>query len=412
VLVLSALLLPVFLGMLGLAVDLGVGFASRRIAQNTADDAVFGGTILVIDNNPSCSPGSTTCMAFVSQDLYNAFYDAVLSSDAPNHGSPTIHLYDPSAGGASANALGTIDIAAQFIDASGNAVLASNGSSYLYDNTTPIPSAASGVRAHVSWPQQTYFGAAVGWKTYTVAGSAADVSGITAPTQVSLAPFGVWWDPPYGPCATRACLTPLGGTMAGTTAATGAASKVCLTYATATLPCLFYQNSHPNLNGSSPNNLPDGTQMLIFSNGYSSDAGTSLSGTTDPDYQLGANDFKGYFGWTGAQTTCLNSFIGVTGNGNNGNNALAALGASLTMLSPTVGVATFAVIDLAQKSGSVAVYAYNFVPLIVNMSDVAAAGTNGPWYGYVASAYAPTATTACVTPPGTSPYFAKPVPLQ
>jgi hypothetical protein len=410
VLVLVALLLPVFLGMLGLAIDLGVGFASHRIAQNTADAAAFGGTILIIDNDPSCSPGSTTCMAFLSKDVYNAFSDAVLGSDAPNQRNPTIHLYDPSGGGAPANTLGTIDIAVQFIDSTGNAVLASNGSSYLYNTTTPLPTAATGLRAHVSWPQQTYFGAAVGWKTYTVAGTAADVAGKTAPTQVSLAPFGVWWDPPYGPCATSACPNP----TTGQAAAAGGASKACLTYSTALLPCLFSQSSHPNLNGSSPNNLPDGTQMLIFANGYASGASTSLSGTTDPDYHLGANDFKGYFGWTGAQTTCLNSYIGVTGNGNNGNNALAALQASLTIVDRTnnVGVGVFAVLDSAQKSGSVAVYAYNFVPLLIPLNAVNAAGTNGPWYGYVANAYAPTATAACATPPGSSPYFAKPVPLQ
>ena len=349
VFVLAALLLPVFLGMLGLAVDLGVGFASHRIAQNTADAAAFGGTILNIDNDPSCTPGSTTCMAFVSKDIYNAFYDAVLGSDAPNHSTPTIHLYDPSTGGSPANTVGTIDIAAQFIDASGNAVVANNGSSYLYNNTTPIPSAAPGLRAKVSWPQRTYFGAAVGWKTYSVSGVAAYVGGKTAPTQASLAPFGVWWDPPYGPCATSDCPSPTTGQVA----AAGGASKVCLPpIATAVLPCLFNQNSHPNLNATAPNNLPDGTRMVIFANQYSKDAGTSLSGTTDPDYQLGSNDFKGYFGWTGSQVTYLNSYIGVTGNGNNGNNAHAALQSALTIIDPinNVGVAVFAVIDLAQKS--------------------------------------------------------------
>jgi hypothetical protein len=409
VLVLSALLLPVFLGMLGLAVDLGVGFASHRTAQNTADSAAFGGTILIIDNDPGCSPGSRTCMSFRSADIYNAFFDAVKGSDVPNHSSPTIHLYDPSSGGAPANTLGTIDISAQFIDGSGTAVLASNGSSYLYDNSTPIPSTASGLRANVSWPQQTYFGVAVGWKTYTVAAVATYVTGPLSPTQVSLAPFGVWWDPPYGPCATRDCPSP----MAGTVAAAGGASAVCTAYSTAVLPCRTNTaNSHPNLNAPSPNELQEGTQMLIFSNQYSNDSGTSISGTTDPDYQLGANDFKGYFGWTGAQTTCLNSYVNVTGNGNNGNNALAALQASLTMVGPNEGVAVFAVLDLAQKNGSVSVYAYNFVPLLVNLNDVNAAGTNGPWYGYVNNEDAPSATTACATTPGTSPYFSKPVPLQ
>jgi hypothetical protein len=60
----------------------------------------------------------------------------------------------------------------------------------------------------------------------------------------------------------------------------------------------------------------------------------------------------------------------------------------------------------------VSVYAYNFVPLLVNLNDVNAAGTNGPWYGYVNNEDAPSATTACATTPGTSPYFSKPVPLQ
>ncbi|HEY8742911.1 MAG TPA: Tad domain-containing protein [Chloroflexota bacterium] len=414
VFVLAALLMPIFLGMLGLAVDLGVGFASHRIAQNTADAAAFGGTILIIDNDPSCVPGSLTCMSFVSKDIYNSLYDAVLGSDAPNHSSPTIHLYDPSSGGAPTNTLGTIDIAAQFIDATGNPMAASNGSSYIHDDSTPFPSAVGGLRAQVSWPQQTYFGVAVGWKTYTVASTAADVVGQKAPTQVSLAPFGVWWDPPYGPCATRDCPSPMQGQVAGA----DGPSPVCTIYTgSPNLPCFFYQgsggaHSHPNLNATPPHNLPVGTKMLIFSNKYASDAGTSIAGTTDPDYQLGANDFKGYFGWTGSQTTCLNSYLGVTGNGNDGNNALAALQGSLTMVGPNEGVATFAVIDLAQKSGAVAVYAYDVVPLVVNLNAVNAAGINGPWYGYVANAYAAGATAACATPPGSSPYFSKPVPLQ
>ncbi len=435
-LVLMALLLPVILGAMGLAVDLGLGFASYRVGQNTADAASYGAAILVADNDPSCTSGSKICMSFNSSDLYNAFVDAVRASDAPGHASPTINLYDPSNGGAPANTLGTIDIAAQYVNGTGGTVATSahDASTYLYDDTTPIPTEAAGIRATVSWPQQTYFGRAVNWGQYTVKATATYVAGVAAPTQVALAPFAVWWDPPYGGCtltkvptAKPACLN---GTPAQTAAQLAAVDSsgnpdptdVCTIVNSSMLPCLFNnsigaavnQLSHPNLRATGVHGLGPGTPLVFFSNHYSQDAGTTIGTSTDPDYQLGSNDFKGYFGWTGSQTTCLNSYVGVTGNGNDGNNAYAALQSAITIYDKAnnLGFAVFAVADSATKSGSVAINVYDFVPLIVDMNDIAAAGTNGPWIGYVDWEFTPTASTACPTKTKSGSYIQSVTPIQ
>ncbi len=340
VFLLLALLMPVLIGMAGLALDLGVGMASHRTAQNAADDVADAGAILIGDNDPNCSQTSPTCLHFTSQDIYNAFVDAVRLSGVPSSPTITVHLYDPSAGGAPVNTLGTVDVAAQFVDSSGSAVTASNGSSYLYDDSTSFPGSAAGILATVSWPQQTFFGRALNWNQYTVGAVAGYLATTVHPTKVTLAPFAVWWDPPYGACYAwqLTSSTTLGCTGQNNQPAPPPPypypwSTICVPtsgYYGATCPQdpapAGYSLDDPSQ--ASPIAPPPGTQVLIFDKSYKSDSGASnavLPSPVDPNYFLGSNDYKGYFGWTGSQPTCLGSYANVTGNGLDGNNAVAAL---------------------------------------------------------------------------------------
>lgn len=363
VFVVVALLLPVILGSVGLAVDLGVGYASRRVAQNTADAAAYGGTIIIIDNAPGV-------LTYNSQDVYNAFLDALQRSGAPQN----VNLYDPTGACAGArtapqNTLGTVDIKAQFLDANQGAL------TYLCNSSSvPIPPGGKGLRATVSWPQRTYFGAAVGWQTYNVGGVAAYLAGTQHFSQAVIAPFAVWWDPPYGPQNAADTTGQLGNT-------------ICFPHdgSVSNVPCRANGGDPDVERGYGP---PVGTRVTFFDNGYKSDDPNDglVTPTQDPDYQLGANDFKGYFGSAGNPgpiTVCLGTVVVYTGNGNNGRNAATALQSALKWINSahTIGYARFALVDQAAKNGSVTVNVYNTVILQVDTTQTS--NQNGPWVGTV-----------------------------
>ncbi len=67
VLILVAILLPMLLGMAGIAVDVGLGWSLRRDTQNIADAAALAGGGLLLDNGPaSVATAKTTAAKYVT----------------------------------------------------------------------------------------------------------------------------------------------------------------------------------------------------------------------------------------------------------------------------------------------------------------------------------------------------------
>ncbi len=62
-----------------------------------------------------------------------------------------------------------------------------------------------------------------------------------------------------------------------------------------------------------------------------------------------------------------------------------------------LGVIIVGLADQALKSGSVAIHIYGAIPIIVDVDQVAAAGTNGPWYGTVTNLVSTTTSTCSGT---------------
>lgn len=387
-LVLVALLMPVILGAMGLAVDLGLGFASRRMTQNTADAASYGATLKIAYNDPSGG------YQYKDSDIYNVIVDVIKNQSGPQ----AVNLYTPPSG--AVNTIGTADVWAQFVGSDGSSL------GYLQNDSSYIPTGANGLRVHVSWPQRTYFGAAVGWGQYVVSGTAAYLLQVVNPNQVGIAPFIAWWDPQYGP------------QPQATTAATNLGAALCSGNGATKLQCVnnpLNGPSHPNL--ASPYGPPDGTPFVLYSTGYANADPNDVAGLQDPNYQLGSNDFKGYVGYVGAAlSTCLQTYVGVNGNGQNGQNAQATMLSVLTPVpsdpSDPIGVAWFGFADQANKpGGNVQVFVYGTLPLAVHYNEVNQK-PSGPYHGYVyRRAYVPNAGN-CGGSGNSGGKAVQPVPLQ
>jgi hypothetical protein len=425
VLILVALLLPVMLGTLGLGTDLGIGMAARRAAQDAVDGASYGGTML-LNNNAGLGP-------YTMRDVYNVINDTIQQASFVPH---TVHLYNPS-GGSAANASGTVDVWAQFIDGSGGTY------GYLTNSSDPLPSGATGVRVHDSWPQRTYFGAAVGWQQYSVAATAAYAVEEKTVPGLNVPPFTVWWDPPYGSCNTGAspCTTDAAYNLAAVDGGSGVVGSKLCEVDNGSLPCLMYGpgptttnaacypvaggNNHPAAyqDPCNSHSIQPGTVVVFYSGQFANDAGIRnglignppFPGNIDPDFdpQNAPNDFKGYWGGTGSQASCPGQPIDLNGNGNTGNNAQSAITNTLLTTKDgsgnTIYWGYFAVFDKAYKSGDFFLIPYDYVPLQIDPTQFAG-NSNGPWYGTVMAA-SPTLPPSIINPNCTNGWTIKTVAL-
>jgi len=178
--VLFALLLPVLLGMLALAIDLGFAMAQLRGLQNAADAGAMAGA-KIMSASVTQSQG-TVVYAHLTNQSVQAKVDALV---APNRlvtlptfaHATTVEFRDCS--GASLGYTASSDAA----------LVATLGGTRLASPTTIVPNSTCSVkvRSQVSFP--SFFAGILGYPTQTVAAqAAARIAPTTAPTQIT----GVW----------------------------------------------------------------------------------------------------------------------------------------------------------------------------------------------------------------------------